>query len=345
MTRGLVLSLLAAAALAALAALAAWSGLPVWPGYLFAVLTGLCLPLGALMLLATAELTGGAWTRDLGPALRLQAAALPALALLVVPPLLVQPAIWPWAAPPETLSHLVRLKTGYLNEAFFAARAVFYLLAWLALAALLLRTSATRRPRLGAAALIVLALTVSFAAVDWGMSLEPAFSSAVYGWLFATQALVAAYALALLASGAAQGRAALGDLLAAGVVLWAYMTFFQYLVAWTANLPHAAAWYLARGSFPWDLAIWLAALLHGLVPAVALLAPGLRGRAAAQRAAALCVLVGWVLHLAWLVLPAFGPLQAATLAAAGMGAIGVAGIVWLAAIDGAPPPHGRPAHA
>ncbi len=101
-------------------------------------------------------------------------------------------------------------------------------------------------------------MTVTFAMIDWGMSLEPLYYSTIYGaMLLIGQALATLAALIIVASwldeaGAMPEVAApeafhdLGNLLLAFTMLWAYMSFSQYLITWSGNLTEEIPWYLRR---------------------------------------------------------------------------------------------------
>ena len=197
---------------------------------------------------------------------------LPLLALLFLPLLFELHAIYPWARPEFLAAHeTVARKAAFLNPSFFILRSLIYLAIWTGPgadpdeprgAASTSAGSAAASPRLGA---ILYALTASFASIDWLLSLQPDFHSAVFGMLAMSGQAVGGYALAILVALGlveAAGRAdlvrehrllGLGSLFLALVLLWAYFAFIQYLVIWSGNLPDGAEWYLRRGQ-----GIWLA---------------------------------------------------------------------------------------
>ncbi len=95
----------------------------------------------------------------------------------------------------------------YLNSSFFYLRGVVYFVVWLGLARLL-RDDAARRPRQGVAAIgfVLYALTTTFAAVDWTMSLTPPWHSTVFGLLIGTGQALAALAGAIVCANALSMR-------------------------------------------------------------------------------------------------------------------------------------------
>ena len=102
-------------------------------------------------------------------------------------------------------------------------------------------------------------------------------------------------------------RHALGKLLFAAVVLWAYLAFMQLLVAWMGDLPDEAAWYLPRLAGGWGL-FGLAVLVgHFVLPFALLLGRAAKRAPRVLAATALLVLIAHAADLAWLILPAAPP--------------------------------------
>ena len=119
--------------------------------------------------------------------------------------------------------------------------------------------------------MVVLFLTISFAAVDWVMSLEPHWYSTIYPVLmmmgmglgtFAFMTIVTyllrPYSERLRDFAGASRFHDLGNLMLAFVMLWAYMSYSQFFIIWSGNLTEEIPWYLHRGRGGWQ---WVAALL------------------------------------------------------------------------------------
>ena len=151
-----------AAALAAGVLLALLCGGSFWLPYLFAVHLCLGLGLGAAGILMTHHLTGGRWGYCLLRPLQAMTATVPLLALLCVPLLFAVGRLYPWTSGIEV--EVVRRKAAYLAVPFFVARAACYHVAWSLLAVLLSRAAAVARPALASVGLLVLVVTVGFAA-------------------------------------------------------------------------------------------------------------------------------------------------------------------------------------
>jgi hypothetical protein len=280
-------------------------------------------PVGALMLLLAHDLTGGRWGDAAKVPLKALATTLPVAALAFIPILLSLPNLYPWARPEEATK---LANTFYLNTPFFLARSAVYFVAWALLAVL-----AGRGTSFAAPGLIVMGVTATFASFDWLMSIEPEWGSSIYGMLVISGALLTALAAAALMPAGENARKDLGSLLIAGILLWAYLSFMQFLIVWEEDLPTEISWYLKRIKGGWGWAAIAIVLGQGLLPFLALLwAPIKRSR---RGLAAVCglLLAAHLLESWWLVLPGidgtgmtwFAP--AATLA---IGGLSVALFVW-----------------
>ena len=157
--------------------------------------------------------------------------------------------------------------------------------------------------------LIVLGLTVSFAAIDTIMALDPHFNSSVFGLISAAETGLVALSVTILAtilSGPVTevSRNDLGRLLQSLLILWAYLDFMQLLIVWQSDLPKEAAWYLARSSGLWGALAGLTAVAHFLLPFLVLLIPKFRRSRQGLIATTTLLIVMAVIRGWWLVLPA-----------------------------------------
>src|SRR5438128_2999887 len=182
----------------------AFSPAAFFRAWLVSWLFWLSIPLGALAIVMLHYLSGGSWGIVIRRVSESTAATLPLLALLFVPIAVGVRAIYEWARPAEPA---FQYQHGYLNVPFFLARAALYFVAWIAVAQILVRWSAERdrvpdpdprRFRLFAGpGLVVYGLTVTFASIDWGMSIEPHWSSTVYPMMFAVGQVLAGFAFTI----------------------------------------------------------------------------------------------------------------------------------------------------
>jgi hypothetical protein len=278
--------------------------------WLAALFVWLAWPLGSMALLFVHALTGGRWGFAIRPALVAGVCTAPLLLPAIIPYAFTVHALYAWLDP-----HVAaRLDNSwYLNGRFFAWRAACYVIAWLVLAALALLALRPGRPpavlaRLAPPALIVLAVTVTFAAIDATLSLDPKFVSSAYGMIIAAEFALFALAIAALASapfiGDRETLADIGKLMLALVVLWTYLDFMQLLIVWSSDLQDESPWYIARSSHGWGAAAVAIGVCHFGLPFFLLLSGRLqRSRAVVMFVAALLIAIeivrGW-----WLVLPA-----------------------------------------
>jgi hypothetical protein len=312
---------------------AGWYFFPAqfFPAYLVAFLFWLGIALGSLAIVMIHHLTAGGWGL---PIRRIQEATfinLVLMAVLFLPLLAGLPTLYLWAQPGAMeADEILARKIQYLNVPFFQARAAIYFGIWILLSlALNWLSSGTRREdelvrqrRLALVSgpgLVLWALTVTFAAVDWGMSLEPHWYSSMYGVLFMGGQGVSGLAAAIIAAVVLRRYAHwpehltrdrlndLGNLLLAFVMFWAYVSFMQFLIIWSANLPEETPWYLHRSARLWA---WVAiglAVLHFFTPFLLLLWRQTKRKPQwLVGVAALLLVMRWI-DLTWLVMPTFSP--------------------------------------
>ncbi|HEV3166865.1 MAG TPA: hypothetical protein VGZ22_22750, partial [Isosphaeraceae bacterium] len=237
--------------------------------------------------------------------------------------------VWADPARVSTDPELIR-KAIWLNPIAFTIRTAIYLASWAIVAGLLTRSSTqqdqtadpwhVRRMRaISTWGTIVVGLTSSFAASDWLMSLEPHWSSTIFGVYFWAGGLVSALAalillvLSLHAAGCLRSTVTiehlhdLGKLLFGFVIFWAYIAFSQYFLIWYANFPEETRWYVVRRTGDWNTLSWALLFGHFAVPFLLLLP-----RATKRSPFWLGFIAAWVLvfHYAdvyWLIMPALAP--------------------------------------
>lgn len=289
-------------------------------GWLAASLAVGAIPIGATLILLIHQVMGGGWIRALERPLVAAALSLPALAPAFLPLLLGLDAVFTWAAPGAEFEPHIAEKMPWLNPWFFIARTVLYLAILIAVALVTVRGDrAERRPAenrlMGGLGLIVLTVTLSFMAVDWVLTLDPHFNSSVIGLLFVHSCVLAGFGFAVIAGLGFRERGrplaepapgtvrALGALAVAGALMWIYLAFFQFLVIWSADLPHEAAWYLARSQGVWLWALWFVVLANGVFPLLALAPTAARGKAGWILVVAGAILAARLVDIAWMTVP------------------------------------------
>ena len=325
----------AAVAGAILLALSALGGLSrpdyFFRSYLLAFVFWNGLAVGAMAVLMMQYLTGGAWGIAIRRELEAATRTLPLTALAFLPLLFGMRRLYEWTrADAVAADEVLRRKTLYLNTPFFVVRTVLAFAIWMAIAYLLNRWSLAqdasddrsfdrRLQLLSGGGLVLYALTTTFTSIDWVMSLEPRWYSTMYGVLYIVGQALAALALATLAVLAVSGyeplrdflggrhRHDLGKMLFALVMFWAYVSFSQYLIIWSGNLPEEIRWYLARFRGGWGWIGGAVLLLHFVVPFLLLLSRQANRDPRTLGLAAGILLFMRFVDVAWLVLPAFSP--------------------------------------
>jgi hypothetical protein len=295
--------------------------------YLIGYLFWLGIALGSLAIVMLHHLSGGAWGLVVRRILESGTRTLPLLAVLFLPLALGVRELYVWAAPGALADPVLRHKSVYLNVPFFLVRAALYFAAWLTVAHVLNRWSRERdlrpdpNPRrfrvFSGPGLALYGLTVTFAAIDWAMSLEPHWYSTIYGLMFGTGQVLSAFAFGIAVAVLLRGREPfgrlvtpgnlndLGNLMLAFVMLWAYMAFSQFLLIYAANVAEEVPWYLARNHGGWaGVAIGLIAL-HFALPFVLLLSRRVKREPRLIAAVAGLVLAMRLVDFFWLLVPAF----------------------------------------
>lgn len=300
--------------------------------YLVAFTYFLTLSLGGLFFVMVHHLTGARWSIVLRRLAESLAVLFPLLFVLFLPILGWLSSLYPWADPHAVLAdQVLQKKTIWLNPPFFILRAFIYFSVWTALALRLyhlsLRLDETGDPelllslrRLSAPGMLIFAVTITFAAFDWLMSLDAHWYSTIYGVYLFAGAAIAIYAVLILVALALDAAGQLGDsvtvehfhdlgkLLFAFVIFWAYIAFSQMMLIWMGNIPEETAWYARRWHpFAWKAVCLFLIVCHFLLPFL-----GLLPRTVKRFTPLLGLIAGWMLvahavDLAWLILPAQAP--------------------------------------
>jgi hypothetical protein len=303
--------------------------------WLVAFLFWLGLALGSLAILMLQNLTGGRWGLAIRRILEAAARTLPLFAVAFVPLALGVRCLYVWAEPPtaltnnRALSELLHLKEPYLNVTAFLIRAAVYFLVWIGVSERLHRWSvaleerydpevARRAQVFSGPGLLLYGLTLTFAAIDWIMSLEPFWNSSIFGAMIAAAQILPALAFAIVVlawldatrkpdladvpTPALWGD--LGNLMLAFVMIWAYMTYSQFFLIWSGNLPEEITWYTNRDRGGWQVLAWGLIIVYFGLPFVLLLSRGLKRDPRTLVWPAGAVLVMHCVYQFWLIVPA-----------------------------------------
>jgi len=301
--------------------------------YLVAYNFWLGVALGCLVILMLQYLTGGAWGIVIRRVLESGTRTLGLLAVLFVPLVFGLSFLYLWAQPKAVdASEDLRHKSLYFNGGFtgmwYIIRAAGYFVVWLLVAYFLNKWSADqdreavpreqRRFRLlSGPGLVLYGLTITFASVDWVMSLEPFWYSTIYPVLFATGQVLTGFAFAvtvviLLATRPPLSEVItprhlrdLGSLLLAFVMFWAYMSVSQLILIWVGNLPEEIPWYLRRSREGWQGLAIVIVLCHFALPFLLLLYRDIKKDPRRLAAVAVGLLVMRFIDVFWWIEPAY----------------------------------------
>jgi hypothetical protein len=288
--------------------------------------------LGCLGILLIHHVAGGSWSAVIQRPLEAGALTLPLMALLLIPIIFGMQTVYEWARPEVVAEDsTLQVKSHYLNVPMFIGRTVLYIVIWIGLAYLLNRIARShdetgdpatfaRLKAISAPGIIFFFLAATFASFDWMMSLEPHWFSSAYGAIFTVGAGAAAFAFLILLMNALikhtplseivniQNINDLGNFQLATVMLWAYVSFSQFLVIWSGNLAEETPWYLTRISNGWQFVAWGMLAFHFVLPFFLLLSRPLKRNPSQLSIVAFIVLViARPLELLFQMGPAFHP--------------------------------------
>ena len=274
-------------------------------GYLLGLMSWLGVALGSMAILMIRHLTGGGWgmviRRVLGAAMR----TLPLLAILFVPMIIavLQHRIYPWLMPLDAIQnahireHLEKhgfIKDAYLNASGYIIRAVIYFAIWNVLSFLLSmwskQTDGPAAPdntqkfkAVAGPGLILYAFTITFAVIDWVMSLDPSWISTIFGLIILIGEVLSAMCFAIVVERILVNYKPMSEMLKPDfvhdhgkwmmtfIMVWAYFSFSQWLIIWAGNLPNEITFYLQRINNGWGWAAIALVLFHFAIPFAILL--------------------------------------------------------------------------
>ncbi|MCA9290730.1 MAG: hypothetical protein KDA25_06355 [Phycisphaerales bacterium] len=240
--------------------------------------------------------------------------------------------LYDWAAPGAAAHDaLLQHKSGFLNVPFWSIRAVAYLAIWSTIAAFYFRTSVAqdasgdlelthRMQRFAPISIVLFALTLTFAAFDWIMSLEATWFSTMFGVYNFAGACCGFFATCLVVMFLLQRSGRLTNVITLehyqdvgkllfgfGIVFWAYIAFSQYMLIWYGNIPEETGWFLSRQVGGWRFVSVVLIVGHFVLPFVAIISKHPK-----RRPAVIAAVGGWMLlmhyvDLYWLIQPAAIP--------------------------------------
>lgn len=303
-----------------------------YPSYLMSFMLILGLALGSLGLVMLQHLTSGHWGIIIRRPLESATRTLPLVAVFFLPIAFMgmKYLYGAWLDPEKVKEEpLSKFQQGYLTHNGYLTRAVIYFAIWLLLMFIFNRLSrqqdADREDRalrrrlnmLAGPGIIVYVFAMSFAAIDWVMSLSPHWASTIYGFLFVVGQLISSMSL-MIAIVVLLARAEpfasilqkrhlhdLGKLLLAFVMLWAYFDFSQLLIIWSGNLPEEISYYRTRLYGEWGVVAVIVLVFHFFVPFFLLLSQDVKRNAKLLPKIAVWLIFMRLVDLFWMTRPEF----------------------------------------
>ena len=324
--RSLIIGVIAAIVSVAGAFLAPGS---FYSAYLIGFMFWLGLSLGCMAILMLYHLVGGAWGTVIRRILESGMMTLPLMFFLFIPILLNLPKLYKWAQPDKLASDakLAEIAHSYLNFNGILVRYIVYFVIWFGMAYFLNRWSteqdsiagqSTLRFRaMSSIGLVIYSLTLSFAVIDWVMSLQARWISTIYGLLFIAGEALSAFCFCVVIESILGKREPMseyltdtevhdhGKFMLAFVMVWAYFNFSQWLIIWSGNLPEEIPWYVRRMNGGWEYVGLFLVVFHFAVPFALLLSRQLK-----RKARTLVWLASWLIFMRivdifWHIEPAF----------------------------------------
>ncbi len=281
------------------------------------------LAVGCLGFYQIYRLTGGEWGDPLERIFLAGGTTFNPLLILFLPLLGGFRDLYLWAQPALVAADTkLQHKHAYLNVGFWEARAAFYFVCWIVLSHLFLRSSKENTLRLSSVGIILLFLSVSFASVDWLMSLEPIWYSTIYGLIILTGQGMASFAFGTLLlywirsnvpgwfpQLSSKALKDIGNIQLTACIVWAYVSFVQWLILWIGNIPETVTWYVSRASHGWDVVAWVVFFGQFLVPLQLLVWQAFKEKPRNIAALGALLLGVHLVEIYWLVVPALHPSQ------------------------------------
>src|SRR5947209_4915563 len=292
----------------------------VWPSLLLNGFYFASLALSALFFISTQRLTGARWSASLRRIPEAFTTALPYGAVLLALVYFGRHSLFPWTDPgifahePLRNGKPVAGHVEYLQTSGVFLRVLVSVVLWAVFGWLFRKWSLEqdRNPRqnmvihrrlnrLAPIFVIVFAISFTLVSYDLIISLEPKWTSTMFGLYTFAGLFVSGIAAVALAAVLLRENSPLrdwisehqihdlGKLLFAFSTFWAYIWTCQYLLIWYGNIPEEVTHYAARTNGPWLYPFALNLIVNWIVPFIVLISA--RAKQAPKLLAAVCVLV------------------------------------------------------
>lgn len=299
--------------------------------YLFAFVFVASITLGSLFFIIIQHATRAGWSVTVRRIAEFTSSNFLWLWILFLPILIIVMlgqggVLYDWMDP-ASRDAMLEHKAAYLNSGFWIGRTILYLGLWAGFGWFFFRHSTAqdrdgnvehthRMQAIAPIGALLYALTQTYAAIDWIMSLSPHWFSTMFGVYFFAASCCGFFSALILAiyflqrSGRLLNEVTLehyqdlGKLLFAfGTVFWAYIGFSQFMLIWYGNIPEETTWYMARATGPWEPVSYLLLVGHFIVPFLLLVTKHTKRVKPVLAGIAAWMLLMHLVDCYWLVMP------------------------------------------
>ena len=294
--------------------------------YLVAYMYGLSIALGCMFFVLIHYATKAGWSVVLRRIAEAGMSTLPLFALLFIPILMNLDVVYAkWMAQEVQSDHLIHHKAPYLNKPFFLIRCAVYFAIWIGLA-FVFRSLSVKQDETGDPAITrklqglaypgiaLFALSLTFASIDWVMTLMPTWFSTMYGVIYFASCVLSMFAFMSLVIVGLHGSGLLknvvtvehyhdlGKYMFGFTIFWAYVSFSQFMLQWYANIPEETQFFVERMD-GWKGVSTFQIWGHFFLPWFYLLIREVKRRAATLALAAAWILVVHFIDIHWQIMP------------------------------------------
>lgn len=295
--------------------------------YLFSFLFFLTISVGAMFFVLIQSLTGATWSTVVRRVPEHLMQNIMLMALFFIPIFFGLHDLYHWTHQDAIAADpLLQWKVPYLNIPFFSIRAVLFFCIWFLISRLYFKKSISQDTskdvritetlrKLAPVSLIGFALTVTFAFVDWVMSLTPHWYSTMFGVYMFAGSVVGFFAvtslvyIVLIRKGffanviTKEHFHDLGKLMYGFNIFWAYVAFSQYFLIWYSNIPEETLWFQEHFSGSWESFGWILSVGHFAIPFFIFMSRHVKRNLSFHAGVSAWLLFMHLLDLYWLVLP------------------------------------------
>ena len=289
--------------------------------------------LGSLFLIALEYVAGADWSVPFRRIPEFLSGILPLLFILVIPLLIFNHDLFHWTHKEIVeQDEILKGKEPYLNITFFIIRVIAFISIWVIFFLVLRKNSLSQdyskdqnltRKNIIISAIFIptFAITITFTAIDWLMSLEPHWFSTIFGVYYFSGTVICAIASVTLIVVYLKEKGyynpwitndhlySFGALLFAFVNFWAYIAFSQFMLIWYANLPEETFWFLTRWEGSWKVISILLIIVHFVVPYSVLLSQPSKMNPNRLKFISIWLIFAHLLDLFWLIMPNMNELK------------------------------------